>query len=68
MFLFNFLLLLAPSVFCIYCSDEKTEAEIYLLSILKKSIIHAGILADLSITCWVTLSLIFCVFKILTWN
>lgn len=35
MCLFNLLLLLAPSVFFIYCSDEKTEAEIYLLSILK---------------------------------
>lgn len=35
MCLFNLLLLLAPSVFSIYCSDEKTEAEIYLLSILK---------------------------------
>lgn len=36
-FLFNLLLLLlTPSVFCICCSDEKTEAEIYLLNILKK--------------------------------
>lgn len=68
MFLFNLLLLLTPSVFCISCSDMKTEAEIYLLSILKKAILHAGILADLSLTCWVTLSLIFSLFKIITWN
>lgn len=65
--LFNFLLL-TPSVFCTYCSNAKTAAEIYLLSILIISIIHAGILADLSLTCWVSLSLIFSLYKILIWN